>query len=140
MLAGGSPSTEPKLPWDRAEVAVRIDQRMPQREVLRHPHERVVDRRVAVRVVLRHHPADDVGGFPVRTVGADPLLVHRPQDPAVDGLQAVANLGQRAAHDDRHGVVEVRPLDLVLELDRLDPPREQPFLCHALSPRWAQLA
>ena len=34
---------------DRAEVAVPVDQRIAQREVLRHAHERVVDRAVAVR-------------------------------------------------------------------------------------------
>ena len=37
---------------DRAEVALAVDQQVAQREVLRHAHERVVDRRVAVRVVL----------------------------------------------------------------------------------------
>ena len=45
---------------DRAEVALAVDERVAQRERLRHPDERVVDRRVAVRVMVAHHVADDV--------------------------------------------------------------------------------
>ena len=44
---------------ERAEVAVAVDERHAQRERLRHAHEGVVDRRVAVRVQLAHHLADD---------------------------------------------------------------------------------
>ena len=44
---------------DRAEVALAVDQRVAQREVLRQAHQRVVQRDVAVRVVLAHHLADD---------------------------------------------------------------------------------
>ena len=114
----GSPSTDPKFPCGSIE-------RVAQREVLRHPHQGVVDRRVAVRVVLAHDAADDVGRLPVRPVGAQALLEHRPEDPAVDRLQAVAHVGERAADDDRHRVVEVGALDLLLELDGLDAAREQ---------------
>ena len=53
---------------DRAEVALPVDQRVAQREVLRHAHERVVDRGVAVRVVLAHHVADDARALHVRPV------------------------------------------------------------------------
>jgi hypothetical protein len=42
----------------------------------------------------------------------------------MDGLQAVSNVGERAPDDDGHRVVEVRPLDLVLELNVLDPAGE----------------
>ena len=47
-------------------------------------------------------------------------LVHRVEDAAVDGLEAVAHVGQRAADDDGHRVVEVRRAHLVLERARLD--------------------
>ena len=43
----------------RAEIALPVDQRQAHREVLRHAHQRVVDRLVAVRVVFTHHVADD---------------------------------------------------------------------------------
>ncbi len=105
---------------DRAEVALAVDERVAQREVLRHAHERVVDRRVAVRVVLAHHRADDSGALHVAPVRLQPHLVHREQDAAVDGLQAVADVGQRAPDDDRHGVVEIRGAHLLLEPAGLD--------------------
>ena len=54
----------------RAEIALAVDQRHAHREGLRHAHERVVDRGVAVRVVFAHHVADDARGFAVRAVGA----------------------------------------------------------------------
>jgi hypothetical protein len=44
---------------DAAEVALAVDQHVAQREVLRHAHDGVVHRRVAVRVVLADHVADD---------------------------------------------------------------------------------
>jgi hypothetical protein len=43
----------------RAEVALPVDQHVAHRERLRHAHDGVVDRRVAVRVVLTDDVADD---------------------------------------------------------------------------------
>ena len=44
---------------DRTEVALAVDQRVAHGKVLRHAHERVVDRGIAVRVILAQHVADD---------------------------------------------------------------------------------
>ena len=46
---------------DVAEVALAVDQRIALGEVLGQAHQRVVDRLVAVRVVLADHVADDRG-------------------------------------------------------------------------------
>ena len=77
---------------DRAEVALAVDQRIAQGEVLRHPDQRLVDRRVAVRVVLTHHLADDEGALAVRPVGLEAEVVHRVENPAVHGLQPVPDV------------------------------------------------
>ena len=53
---------------DRAEVALAVDQRVAHGEVLRHAHQRLVGRRVAVRVVLAQHVADDARALHVRAV------------------------------------------------------------------------
>ena len=98
---------------DRAEVALAVDQRHAHREVLRQAHERVVDREVAVRVIFAHRLADDAGALHVFLVPVEPQLLHREQDAAVDRLQAVADVGQRAADDDAHRVLEIRALHLV---------------------------
>ena len=52
--------------------------------------------------------------------GLQAELVHHVQDAAVDRLQAVAHVGQRAPDDDRHGVVEIRRAHLLLEPAGLD--------------------
>ena len=47
-----------RIAIDRTEIAVTVDQRLPQTKRLRHPHQSVVDRLVAVRVVRLHDLAD----------------------------------------------------------------------------------
>ena len=106
---------------DRAEVALAVDERVAERERLRHPDERVVDRAVAVRVVAAHDLADDRRRLLVRPVRLHAGVVHPPEDAAVDRLEAVADVGQGAADDDAHRVVEVARAHLLLELARLDP-------------------
>ena len=105
---------------DGAEVALAVDERIAHREVLGHPHEGVVDRDVAVGVVLAHHVADDRGALAIRRGGRQAHLAHRVQDPAMDRLQAVADVGQGARHDHAHRVVEVAHAHLVLDADRAD--------------------
>ena len=102
-----------------AEVALPLDERVAQAPVLDEAHEGVVDRGVAVRVVLAHDLADDAAALVEAAVGAVAAVVHRVDDPAVHRLEAVAHVGQRAAHDDAHGVLDVRPLHLGVEVDRL---------------------
>ena len=46
---------------DRAEVALSIDQHVAQAEILRHADDGVVDRGIAVRMVLADHVADNAG-------------------------------------------------------------------------------
>src|SRR3712207_6660231 len=122
-----------------------VDEHVAQREVLRHAHERVVDRRVAMGVVVAHDLADDLGALRVGPRRAEAQLVHAVQDAAVDGLEAVAHVGQRAPDDDRHRVVEIRRAHLVLERAGLDVSASDDVSGHAFSPpgrswggRWDQ--
>src|SRR6266849_5843417 len=84
--------------------------------LLRQAPERVVDRHVAVRVILPHHLTDDARGLAERTIVAQPHLVHRVEDPALHRLEAVADVRERASDDDAHRVIEVRLAHLALEL------------------------
>ena len=99
MAAGGSPSTDPKLPW-------RIDQRVAEREVLGHPDQGVVDGASPCGWYFFMTSPTAAARLAARAVGPQAALEHRPQDPAMDRLQAVADVGQGAADDDRHRVVE----------------------------------
>ena len=102
-----------------AEVALPVDQRHPHRPGLRHPHERVVNRAVAVRMVVAHHLADHAGALEVPSVGPEATVVHRVENAGVHRLEPVAHVGQRPADDDRHRVVDVTALHLDLDVDRL---------------------
>ena len=102
---------------DAAEVALAVDQHVAQAEVLRHAHDGVVDRLVAVRVVLADHVADDARALLVGAVPVVVQLVHREQHAPVHRLQAVARVGQRAADDHAHRVIEVRAPHLLFEAD-----------------------
>ena len=48
---------------DIAEIALPVDQRIALREILREPHQRVIDRLVAVRMELADHVADHARAF-----------------------------------------------------------------------------
>ena len=104
---------------ERSEVARAVDERIPQREGLRHAHERLVERGVAVRMVVAHHVADHLRALAVLGVGGQVLLPHRVQDAALHRLQAVADVRQRARGDDRERVVEVPLLRRRMERDML---------------------
>ena len=103
---------------DRAEVALAVHQQVTERPVLGHARHGLVDGRVAVRVVVLDHLADDAGALHVGAVREQPLVVHRVEDAAMNGLETVAHVGERAAHDHRHRVVEEGAPDLVLDVHR----------------------
>jgi hypothetical protein len=99
---------------EAAEVAVPLDQRVAQGEVLSHAHQGVVGGRVAVRVVLAQHLTDHRRALAEARVGVQvQVVVHRVQDPPLHRLQAVAHVRQRARRDDADGVVQVPALGLL---------------------------
>ena len=105
---------------DVAEIALAVDQRVAQGEILREAHQRVVDRLVAMRMELAHHVADDAGAFGEALVGIEPQQPHGVQDAAVHRLQPVAHVGQRAVHDRRQRIGEIALFERLLQVDRLD--------------------
>ena len=104
---------------ERSEVARAVDQRIAQRERLRHAHQRVVDRGVAVRMEVAEHVADHRRRLAVLGVGAQALLPHREQDAALHRLEAVAHVRERARGDDRQRVVQVARSRRVVQRDRV---------------------
>ena len=105
---------------DVAEVALPVDQRETRGEILREPHQRVVDRLVAVRMEIAHHVADDLGGFLQRGAGIEPQKPHPVQNAAVHRLEPVARIGKRAMHDGRERVGEIALLERLAQRDLLD--------------------
>src|SRR5690606_36338001 len=102
---------------DRTEVALAVHQHVAERERLRHAHQGVVHRLVAMRVVLADHVADDARRLVVGHVAVRDELVHRVTAAPVDRPDAVADVGARAAPDTTHDLLEVAAAPLVLEVD-----------------------
>ena len=100
----GIPLRRGRIAVDRAEVTVTVDERHAHGEVLRKTHERVVHRRVAVRVELTEHVADYTRALAVRLVRPQTELAHSVYDTAVDRFKTVANVRYRARNVDRHRV------------------------------------
>jgi len=78
---------------DRAEVALTVDQHVPKGKILGHAHDRVVNRAVAVRMVLADHVADDTSRLLIGAVPVVVQLMHGEQDAAVHRFQAVTSIG-----------------------------------------------
>ena len=69
-----------------APVALTIDERHVEHESLSHANHRVVDRRVAMWVVVTDHVANRQGRLLIRPTRAATKLVHRVDDAALNGL------------------------------------------------------
>jgi hypothetical protein len=72
-----------------------------------------------VRVVIAHHVADDLGAFAVRLARDHAAFLRGEQDTAVDRLQPVADIGQRAADDHAHRVIEIAGFHFIDDVDPL---------------------
>ena len=107
-----------RIAVDGAEVALAVDQRVAQGEILRHADDGVVDGGVAVRVILTDDVADDARRFLVRPVPVVAEIVHGVEHAVVHRLEPVARIGQGAPDDDGHGVVHVGLAHLVFDVDR----------------------
>src|SRR5687768_9921813 len=69
-------------------------------------------------MILAQYLANDTRAFLVRAVGTDAHVVHRVQDTAVNRLQAVARIRQRAGDNYAHRVIEVAAAHLLIDVDR----------------------
>ena len=73
---------------------------------MRHAHDRVVNRRITVRMIFTDHIANDTRGFLVGLVVIVGKFMHCVEHAAMHRLQAVANIRQRATNDDTQGILE----------------------------------
>ena len=90
-----------------AEVALTVNERVAHAETLRHAHQRFIDRGVTVGVEFLQHLAHYARALGVLAAGDEIHLVHGVEDAAVDGLEAVADVGQGAPDDYAHGVIHI---------------------------------
>ena len=118
---------------DRTEVPLPVHQHIAHAPLLCHTHHRFVDRRVAVRVELTEHVADDSRRLTVRFVRIEiQFVTHVVQNPAVNGFHAVPHIRKRTGHDDRHRIIDVGRFHLLFDID-FDDSFACSFFCHDLS-------
>ena len=78
------------------EIALTIDERIANREILREADHRVINRGVAMRVVITHDFADDFRTLTITAIWIELELAHAIQDAALNRLQAIADIWQSA--------------------------------------------
>ena len=113
----GIPVGRCRVAVNGAEVALPVHQQIAHVEVLRHPDHGVVDRAVAVGMVLLQHFADHAGALGIFLVVQQSFPEHGIEDAPMHRLQAVAHVRKRPPHDHAHGVIEVGGLHLLLDVD-----------------------
>ena len=113
----GVPLCRRRVTVHGTEVPLAIHKRIAHVERLRHADQRIVNGRIAVRMVLAHHFASNFGALAGGAVRLQAKLVHAPQNAAMHGFQTIANIGKRPAHDYAHRVIQVRTLHLVFDID-----------------------
>ena len=106
-----------RVPVDRAEVALTVDQRVAHGEVLGEADQRVVDGRVTVGVVLADHVPDHARRLLVGLRVGVLELVHRIENSAMHRLEPVADVGQGSGDDDGHRVVQEGATHLVFDVE-----------------------
>src|SRR5579883_521022 len=108
-----------RQPGDGAEIALWMHEGIAHVPVLRHAHQRRIDRLIAVWMIALHRFANDAGAFRGRAGGAESEIVHRHEDASLRRFQAVAHVGQGPTDDDAHSVGEVAILQLVGDVERI---------------------
>ena len=92
---------------DIAKVTLPIDQRITDVEILRQSRHRVVDRAIAMRVIVAHHVAADLGGLTEAPGAGQAQFAHRIEDSPMHRLKPVARIRQRAVHDRRERISQI---------------------------------
>ena len=118
---------------DIAEIALAVDQRVADGEILRQADQRVIDRLVAMRMVFADDVADDARRFLVARAGIEAELPHGVEHAAMHRLQPIAEIGQSPVHDGRKGIGEIALLERAAQIDGLDGAARNHFVSHALA-------
>ena len=92
---------------DVAEVALSVDQRITDVEILRQPRHRIIDRGIAMGVEIAHGVARDLGRFQELAIRGQPQPVHRVKNAPVHRFQPVPRIGQGPVHDGRKRIGQV---------------------------------
>ena len=105
---------------DRTKVAMAVNERIAERERLRHTDDRVIDSGITVRVVLTDHVADHTGRLFIGNIVAVAESPHGIKHAAVNRLETVPGIRERASDQHAHRVIEVGLLHLIRNIDLMN--------------------
>lgn len=103
----------------RAKVALPVNQRVSQRKRLRQTNKRVVRGLVAVGMKASEDVTHDPGALDRPGGRAESHGVHGIQNSTLNRFETVANIGERTPLDHRNGVIQVGPLGVTRQGNRL---------------------
>ena len=113
----------------RTEVTLTVYQRITKAPPLGHTHHCVIYRTVAVGMEFTQHITDNLCTLTGRLVGVEAELVaHIIHNTTVHRLHTIAHIRQSTRNNNRHRIVDVGALHLLLNINFL-----YPFVCHFLS-------
>ena len=113
----------------RAEVSLSDDEGIAHGPGLRHAHQGVVYRTVAMRMVFSQNLSHYGCRLLCCLFVGDTHVPHSVEDAAVNGFETVADIREGTADDDTHRIVDIGRLHLVLNVHMLNPVC---FLYHCL--------
>ena len=103
---------------DRTKVTLTIYQHVAQGEWLRHTNNGVVNGGITMRVVFTDYVTNDTGRFFIGFIPVVAQYVHGVKYATVNRLQAISDVRQRTANNDRHRIIQIGALQLFLNVDR----------------------
>ena len=108
-----------RVAFDRSEVALAIDKSFAHRPWLRHVHERRINYRFAVRMIITARIAAYFRALAVLSSWKERQIVHRIENAALRWLQSVTRIRQRTRDDYGHRVIKERSRYFVRDVYRI---------------------
>src|SRR5262249_27548193 len=100
-----------------AKIPLPIDERIAQREVLRHAHQRRIDDTLTMGMVVTADVTGDLRALAVGPCRREVQITHGHENAAMHGFQTVPHIRQGTADDDRHGVVHEGRTQFIADVD-----------------------
>src|SRR5437868_10643616 len=108
------------IPTLATKISLAIYKAIAHIPCLGHTNDRVINRRISMRMVSAHHITHNTGRFFIRLVTVIAHFIHTKQAAPVNRLQTIAYIGQCTTDDHTHRIIDIRGLHLLLDIHRYD--------------------
>src|SRR5437762_1095281 len=91
-----------RIAFDRTEISLTVDTRFAHRPRLRHMHERRINHRLAVRMIVTARVTTNLCAFTMLPIREEREIMHCIEDASLRWLESVARIRQCPGNDHRH--------------------------------------